>query len=239
MKLAVFDLDGTLLRSVGMDDACFDAALREVYGIERYDRDWSTYPDATDAGLSVEIPRRCGLDPTAAEHEGFRRRFLELIAESSRQDPSTCAPIEGIAPLLEALESLGWTAAIATGAWRESAETKLATGGLAPLVNRIGITLSTSDDDRRRVGIVRAAVRRASDRAGVEKFERVVALGDGLWDLRAAADLGLGFVGRCDEPEALLKAGASHAVTDYAEGPEAVAAMLDAAAVPTTDTLPA
>ena len=68
---------------------------------------------------------------------------------------------------------------------------------------------------------------------GVEGFARIVALGDGLWDLRAAHNLGLAFIGIADGARAvaLRQAGARHLIADYRDL-DGLVALLDRAEVP-------
>ena len=43
MKLAIFDVDGTLLQNHSLEDECYAAALRHVLGLRALDLDWNTY----------------------------------------------------------------------------------------------------------------------------------------------------------------------------------------------------
>jgi phosphoglycolate phosphatase-like HAD superfamily hydrolase len=64
-----------------------------------------------------------------------------------------------------------------------------------------------------------AAVSRARKFYGREGFDRVVSVGDGLWDVRAARNLGFSFlgVGRGADAELLRAAGASHVLEDFTD----------------------
>jgi hypothetical protein len=55
--------------------------------------------------------------------------------------------------------------------------------------------LATSDDDPNRMRIMEIAVGVAREFYGCQRFERVVSLGDGPWDLQACLSLGFDFVG--------------------------------------------
>ncbi len=75
----IFDVDGTLVDSTGIDDALYKAAIRGVLGDVSLRRTWSEYERVTDAGLFREICRDNGLalaDLVAA----MRLRFGELMA---------------------------------------------------------------------------------------------------------------------------------------------------------------
>ena len=68
MRLVVFDIDGTLTDTMGVDATCFVRALSEVCGFSDIDADWSRYKHATDAGIFNEIFQpRVGRLPTADE----------------------------------------------------------------------------------------------------------------------------------------------------------------------------
>ena len=54
-KLAVFDIDGTLVQSLAVDEACFVRAFAEVLGIEDIDTDWAHYDHVTDDGVTNQI----------------------------------------------------------------------------------------------------------------------------------------------------------------------------------------
>ena len=51
MKLAVFDLDGTLTATNAVDDACFVRALRIVFDIDLINTNWTAYSHVTDASV--------------------------------------------------------------------------------------------------------------------------------------------------------------------------------------------
>ena len=60
MRLAVFDLDGTLTRTTGVDDECFVRAMSEELGVGGFCTDWAEYPHSTDQGLAVSTPAGVG-----------------------------------------------------------------------------------------------------------------------------------------------------------------------------------
>jgi phosphoglycolate phosphatase-like HAD superfamily hydrolase len=70
------------------------------------------------------------------------------------------------------------------------------------------------------------------DRAPGGPIPRAVYVGDGLWDLRAARELGIGFVGvRHDADESRLRAeGAQRIVRDYRDPRRFIALLEEAAA---------
>ena len=50
MKHAMFDVDGTLVQSCEIDNACYLSAIEDVTGVNLNDN-WSMYPHATDRGI--------------------------------------------------------------------------------------------------------------------------------------------------------------------------------------------
>ena len=65
-KLAIFDVDGTLVQSYELDGECFVAAFHEALGIADVDTDWARYDHATDPGITAQIiHERQGREPSA------------------------------------------------------------------------------------------------------------------------------------------------------------------------------
>lgn len=114
---------------------------------------------------------------------------------------------------------LGWSPAIATGAWRESALLKLRVAEI-PFA---GVPLSTSSDEVARAAIIR----RLLPGATTLDPEATVYFGDAAWDVRAAGTLGIRFVGVGHglAAERLRAAGATVLIRDF-DDPDAVAAAL-------------
>ncbi len=103
-----------------------------------------------------------------------------------------------------------WIAALATGGWAITARFKLAAAGL-PVS---GLPLASGDDAVSREDILRIAISRARKTAGMDGFAKIVSLGDGVWDVKAARAMNLAFIGVGDEAK-LAKAGAERVVPDF------------------------
>jgi len=223
-KLAVFDVDGTLLDNMACEDACYSAALREMLGLSWVDTDWSRYAHVSDAAIAVEAFRReFGSEPTAEQLDATISRFVRLLGDAHRADPAAIVPVPGARELLESLQSRGWAVALATGAWRRAAELKLSGGG----VRYADLPLATSEDGPARTQIVTTARSRAEQRHAIERFERVVCIGDGVWDVWAARDLELPFVGvgTGARAERLAAAGARVILADFVDIDVTIAAF--------------
>lgn len=239
MNLVIFDIDGTLIQSTGVDDQCLTSAFSRVYGLDLPALDWGDFLHSTDQGLSIEVCERWGgRTPQSAEIEIVKRAFVELLQDAIAAEPGRCVPVTGVHAMLHTLKaSKEWVVGLASGAWAESAAVKLAAAG----VSTIGLpaTFSHAHADGRpalREEIIEATVSRlVAERleGNASEVERVVYVGDGVWDARAARNLGIGFVGmRHDRQEARLRAeGASAVLHDYADQ-DRVIQLLERAASP-------
>ena len=76
---------------------------------------------------------------------------------------------------------------------------------------------ASADDALDRVDILRTAIQRAKEHYGQDAFEKTVYIGDGVWDVRAAKELGIGFVGLATGKQAglLVEEGASFVLPDH------------------------
>ena len=217
MNLAIFDIDGTLIESVAVDEVCFVQAFRDVLGIGPINTNWLDYPFQTDSGLTLEICRQhLGRDPGGAEIRRLQARFAQLLCATVEEAGQPIREVPGAAALLHSLGAhRRWRVAIATGGWSVSARFKLAAAGL--VVN--GYPWASADDALDRVDILRTAIGRAGREYGQDAFEKVVYVGDGVWDVRAAKALGVGFLGLAVGHKAgrLVAEGASCVVPDFSD----------------------
>jgi phosphoglycolate phosphatase-like HAD superfamily hydrolase len=217
MRLAVFDIDGTLTKTNQIDDRCFVSAFAEELGITGINTDWSRYPSVSDSGITRHVFReRFGRLPSTDEVLRLQHRFVGLLEESYRQTPQLFAEVLGAARALRRLQSEpAWAVAIATGGWQMSARFKMQKAR----IDGEGIPAAFADDGVTREDIVKVAVARAQERYGQTCFRRVVYVGDGVWDVRAARRLNLAFlgVGSGERAAALRKEGATAIIHDFTD----------------------
>lgn len=221
MHLIVFDIDGTLTRTSQLDDACYVQAVAEVFGLKGISTDWSLYEHCTDVAIAHQLIReRLKRVPQRDDIARLRARFVELVREGQARDPSTVTAVPGAPQILERLASSpGHAAAVATGGFEASARFKLKCAGL----ERFSDPAAFAEDGPSRRDIVSAAIGRAAQHFNGGTFERVVTVGDGLWDLRTAAELKLPFVGiaQGERAEQLRAAGAEVILADFTDPREA------------------
>jgi phosphoglycolate phosphatase-like HAD superfamily hydrolase len=230
MKLAVFDVDGTLTNTSEVDSVCFKLALAEAHAIAEV-KTWDTCHHITDSGITLQIFQELlGRAPDDEELTKLKGCFINLLREHHQRDAQHFAEITGAASLLNRLrQETDWAIAIATGCWQESARLKLK----AADIHHDGIPAAFAEDSIAREEIVQTAVARASTHYQQASFEKIVSIGDGVWDVRTAANLGLAFIGVAggERAELLRTAGAKHIVEDLHHA-EAFFRLLHEAEVP-------
>lgn len=214
LDLWVLDIDGTLMPSRELDNECYWRAVDDCVGGAPACLDLEIFTHVTDGGILDEWMRlRHGRAPSADERAQIRARFLELLMAARRRYPQAFAPTPGLLPWLEAhVGRPGRRVAVATGGWPHTARFKLQAAGL----DRFDLPLASSDDGGSRSDIMRVARRRALS-AG-ERSAVPVYVGDGVWDLEAARQLGWAFIGigRGAAAERLTAAGAAAVCPDFA-----------------------
>ena len=210
MPLTVFDIDGTLCQTSGLDDACWRTAAHDVLGVEEMSTDWSHYPHSTDESIACALIREHhGVEPARALLDRLRDHFVDLLEQAHARDPDCIKSTPGARRLLSALSEQSHPLAIATGGWTASARLKLGHSG----IDWKGIPSAFACDAHPREDIISLAIRRAADRYGCtpSEFGRIVYVGDGIWDLKASRALGISFVGLAhgQRAELLKQAGAA------------------------------
>jgi len=186
--LVMFDIDGTLVDSVGFDSDYYAAAMRGVLGVE-VDDTWRPYRHVTDAGILEELLASKRFDRPIDELRGAAKAaFLAAVRAHVARDPASVREIAGAKALFEHLSKVpGVRVAIATGGWAETARLKLAAIG----IDADAVPIATSSDRHERARIMQLAEERAL--GGVTPKSRTY-FGDGDWDKRASAELGYRFV---------------------------------------------
>jgi phosphoglycolate phosphatase-like HAD superfamily hydrolase len=209
MHLVMFDIDGTLTHSDAVDADCFAESIEQVLNLPPIDRDWSKYRHVTDSGIAAEIiESHFRRPPNQDEIDRVQRRFIEVLETRCIANPVLCRPVEGAAEMLSRLSGRGDVAiALATGGWKASAQLKCRMAGL-PITD---YALASADDSHSREEIMSIASARAAELFGISEFDRVVYVGDGLWDWQASRALRIPFIGIADGEagELLTAAGAT------------------------------
>ena len=210
--LVIFDVDGTLSLTSEVDDDCWREAAREVLGVTSMSTDWSTYSHSTDEAIATDLIRSGAV---AGEELALVRQIRDAFADRIRtaldREPGLFQPVPGSPEIFNLISEAGWSPAIATGGWRLTAEMKLAAAG----VPFSGIPAAHADDAHPREAIISTAARRATGASQAPCS--IVYIGDGIWDVKAASRLGVGFIGlgRDAAAERLRAAGAGVVLPDF------------------------
>jgi phosphoglycolate phosphatase-like HAD superfamily hydrolase len=215
MKLAIFDIDGTLTETNKVDHECFIKAFADSYQIIDIEDDWTKYKNVTDSGIMTEVfNQKLGRVPGEEDFSRFKSCFLENLNESASKDETLFAEISGAGEMLAklALEK-DWAIALATGCFYASAELKLEKAK----INVESFPIGTADEAFSREDILQTAIAKALKLYEVKKFEKIVSIGDGVWDVRTAGNLSLDFIGIAGgkRAKALREAGADHIIEDF------------------------
>lgn len=217
MKLAIFDVDGTLTRTLAIDADCFVRAFAEEFDITGIDTDWGGYEHYTDSGIADQVFReKLGREPSLEELQQLVVRFLFLLGKAAEDQLSLFRETPGAAKAVARLrKESGWKIAIATGCWLESALFKLDRAD----INCRNIPMASADDSMVREKIAQLALRRACSFYKARHFKKVVYVGDGAWDVKVAAKLGFSFLGVGDEKKQklLFEAGGRQFIPDFSD----------------------
>ena len=126
MRVLLFDIDGTLIRSGGAGKAAMEAGLRTAFEIDEI-RDGVPYSGRTDTGISRELLASHGIEPSDTNVERLKSAYLAHLPEMLRRKGGEVLP--GIEAALLG-ERQGAVIGLLTGNIRAGAEIKLRHFGL-------------------------------------------------------------------------------------------------------------
>ncbi len=220
LRLAVFDLDGTLVDSQHMIAAAMAAAFA---GLGLAPPDGAAVRRVVGLSLGAAVARLApGLE--APVHRELETGYKDAFAALRRAGEVAEAPFDGAFAALDAIEEAGWLLGIATGK---------SVRGLAATLERFGlagrfVTLQTADTNPGKPAP--EMLLRAMEEAGVGPAATVM-IGDTSYDMEMAgnarvAALGVGW--GYHEGAELTAAGAARIVGRCADLPDALNALVPA-----------
>ena len=183
VRLLLFDIDGTLVRTAGAGKHSMDTAFQDVYGVSNGFEDIPMM-GRTDPAILREALENHGIVPDGADTERFRTLYFQTLESEIRRPREGKRACTGIPDLMEALHArsdvlLG----LLTGNWRRSAMMKLHYFNLDTYF-RLG---AFADDSENRNNLVPVAVDRAGPLLQNELTpEDVFVIGDTPLDVACA-----------------------------------------------------
>ncbi len=185
-NLIVFDIDGTLTNSVKVHQKAFTEMLIKI-GVREVNSEFKSFKHHTDSFIAKEIyESEQNLPFSDVKLNEFESGLNEKIRFEKIEE------IAGAKILIEKLEKeTDFGVCFATGSLRRPAKYKLQSIG----IKFEEIQLVASDFIYEREKIVEKAIKNASEYYNVDKFKRIISVGDGLWDLLTARNLNVEFIG--------------------------------------------
>jgi phosphoglycolate phosphatase-like HAD superfamily hydrolase len=194
MRLALFDLDGTLLLTDGAGRRALQRALRELFG--DHGPDDHRLDGKTDPQIIREIMRVLGHDDAHidAHMEPLLERYVGYLHEELRDPGYGPRALPGVIALLDALavrEDV--VIGLLTGNLAVGARAKLESVGIDPARFAVG---AYGSDHEHRPELPAIAQRRARDTLGLDIAGRdVVVIGDTPADVECGRGIGARAIG--------------------------------------------
>jgi phosphoglycolate phosphatase-like HAD superfamily hydrolase len=214
--LVLWDIDQTLIETVGVATGAYAQAIRITLGQEW--RGDMSYNGLTERAMAARVLRQHGVEP---EPELLARLLVAVERELLERAEETRTHGRALAGAHAALAAIGATAAagtrqsVLTGNVRSVAEMKLRVFDLHPWVD-FGIG-AYGDDEHERNALIPHAWRRTEAQYGqTYSPARTVILGDTIRDVQAALTHGAAIVGVASgtTPAAELRAAGAEIVLD-------------------------
>ncbi len=213
--LIIFDVDGTLVYSNKIDSQFFADTYQTIYKKKFPTIDWRHYPHVTDhtifnAVIQQHFNRRAEQD----EIDVFQDHFVSLLENARKERPTEFLQVPYARETIQhLLENEQYVVGIGTGGWQRPACLKLQHVGIPT----DQLYLSGADGKETREDITRDAIQKAT--AVHRSFERIVYVGDAIWDVTTTHNLSLNFVGirREGDVHVLQQAGASIVLQDFSD----------------------
>jgi len=189
-NLVVFDIDGTITDSVQIHQEAFIKALLKL-GVPQHQPDdqpqLNTFKHHTDSYIARTIFETY-TDLT------FDQKLLKKFEVELHRDllKHQISEIKGAIKFIQYLQhETNFGICFATGSLLQPAIHKLNAIGL-PFDENLLVAANNIWD---RESIINQAIDQSKLHHGQNDFKRIISIGDGLWDLKAAQNLGLEFIG--------------------------------------------
>jgi phosphoglycolate phosphatase-like HAD superfamily hydrolase len=187
MNLIVFDIDDTLTKSEYQHQLAFVNTMKE-FGITNINQNWRAYEHHTDSYiLKKNYENNFSGKFDTSFIDDFENRMTEIILTLT-----SVSEIIGAKNIIKYFNNkVEYVISFATGSLLKPAFVKLNQSGIgynAEIV--VG-----SNEIYEREGIVEKAIEKAKKFYKVNAFSNIISVGDGIWDAKAARNLGIHFIG--------------------------------------------
>jgi phosphoglycolate phosphatase-like HAD superfamily hydrolase len=189
MRILLFDIDGTLIRSGGAGKVALHEALRSHFGVHDV-IDRVNFAGRTDPGIGVDLLRLHQLEPSAENLQKLEAAYLGHLPGALQTHQGEVLP--GVVRWLDRFREAGRPLGLLTGNIRRGAEIKLRHFGLWDYFNFGGF----GDGHHDRDDVARHCVQetRKHFNQGLEEAEWWV-IGDTPLDVKCARAIGARCVG--------------------------------------------
>jgi phosphoglycolate phosphatase-like HAD superfamily hydrolase len=189
VRIVLFDIDGTLLRSGGVGRIAMEGALTTVFGSPG--KSEYHYDGKTDRQIVRDLMRREGFsdDEIDAQMTVLLEHYVSGLTRELASGNRKVLLLDGVRELLDALDrEEKVVVGLLTGNIHQGARAKLTAAGIDP--DRFRVNAFGSDHELR-PELPAVAQRRASELLGVDiKGNRLVVIGDTPADIQCGASIG-------------------------------------------------
>jgi phosphoglycolate phosphatase-like HAD superfamily hydrolase len=185
--LIVFDIDDTLTKSGDQHHIAYVKTMQQ-FGITNINQGWKNYMHHTDSFILKEnyeanIDKQFDFSFIFDFEKEMTNTFLTLLKTSE---------ISGAKKVVDFfMRKTNYAICFATGSLLQPALVKLDQAGIN-FVPELVVASNTIFD---RETIVKKAIESAENYFQVDNFETIISVGDGIWDLRTAKNIGVHFLG--------------------------------------------
>ncbi|WP_064965700.1 HAD family hydrolase [Tenacibaculum ovolyticum] len=186
-NLIIFDIDDTLTKSENQHQTAFVNTMIN-FGITEINENWKGYKNVTDSYIlkqNFETNLEKDFDIS------FIAKFEDKMTTLFLKEPET-VEIEGAKKVVDFfMRETDYAICFATGSLLKPALIKLAQAN----INFVPDLVESANSIYTREDIVKSAINKAKKYFQVQEFENIISVGDGIWDLKTAKNLGIHFLG--------------------------------------------